>query len=87
MKKKCDAEEIRKLKEENTLLKIEVDNLKSSSQTGANVNSLKKENEELVKHFQLTTSVLKKEIDGYKLALQVSLVSVYIFCSFLFNQK
>ena len=84
MKKKCDAEEIRKLKEENTSLKIEVDNLKSSIQTGANVNSLKKENEELVKHLQLTTSVLKKEIDGYKLALQVSLMSIY-FCSFLFN--
>ena len=87
MKKKCDAEEIRKLKEENTSLKIEVDNLKSSIQTGTNVNSLKKENEELVKHLQLTTSVLKKEIDGYKLALQVSLVWIYIFCSFLFNQK
>ena len=82
MKKKCDAEEIHRLKEENTS-KVEVDNLKFSNQTGINVNSLKKENEELVKHLQLTKSVLKKEIEGYKLALQVSLMSSFS-CSSLF---
>ena len=83
MKKKCDAEEIRKLKEENISLKNKIKDLKSSIQTSATASGLKKENEELVKHLKLTTSVLKKEIDGYKSALQVSFRSSFFYSIFI----